>query len=236
MVIFFREIKSFFYINCTFLLEFFKSSHVFVNEEPKISKTTISTNALSTCLFFLMKFRLNDHPYAFLVHHEKLCNPKMSAPQLLVHLLNDIVYYVKDILHEDFYFKESFNFTDIKNINLLVGGGTPTLKKIGFALCNEFETLFRFRRAHETIFRFCRAHETVFRFRIILFFFQCTEHNNIRQAFGLLINRDQLISNIILDLFKGNEDCQYLTNNLFNNTKILNATSYSQSTKELNEE
>jgi ABC-type transport system substrate-binding protein len=170
------------------LLEFFKSSDVFVNEKPKISKTTISTNGLSTCLFFLMKFRLNDHPYAFLVHHEKLCNPKMSAPQLFVHLLNDIVYYVKDILHEDFYFKESFNFTDIKNINLLVGGGTPT------------------------------------------------ENNNIRQAFGLLINRDQLISNILLDLFKENEDCQYLINNLFNNTKILNATSYLQSTEELNEE
>ncbi len=206
------------------MLEFFKSSDVFVNEKPKISKTTISTNGLSTCLFFLMKFRLNDHPYAFLVHHEKLCNPKMSAPQLFVHLLNDIVYYVKDILHEDFYFKESFNFTDIKNINLLVGGGTPTLKKKGFALCNEFETLFRFRRAHETIFRF----------RIIPFFFQCTEHDNIRQAFGTLINRDQLTSNTILDLFKGNEDCQYLINNLFNNTKILNG--YLQSTKELNEE
>jgi hypothetical protein len=135
-----------------------------------------------------MKFRLNDHPYAFLVHHEKLCNPKMSALQLLVHLLDDIVYYVKDILHEDFYFEESFNFTNIKNINLLVGGGTPT------------------------------------------------EHNNIRQAFGLLINRDQLISNIILDLFKGNEDYQYLINNLFNNTKILNATSYLQSPEELYEE
>jgi len=32
-----------------------------------------------------------------------------------------------------------------------------------------------------------------------------------------------------------NKDCQYLANGLFNNTKILNATSYLQDIEELNE-
>ncbi|CAF3978728.1 unnamed protein product [Rotaria sp. Silwood1] len=112
----------------------------------------------------------------------------MSAPHLLMHLLNDIVYHIKKILRKKFRVQKPFNFTNIKNINLLVGGGTPT------------------------------------------------EHNNIRQAFGLLINRNQSTSDILLNLLRENQDCQYLVNNLFDNTTIFNPTSYFQSVQELDKQ
>ncbi|CAF3243608.1 unnamed protein product [Rotaria socialis] len=168
--------------------EFLKSSEVFVNEEPDISNTTISTNGLSTCSFFLINFYLEDNPYCLLIHHEKLCNSKMSAPHLLTHLLDDIVYHIKKILRKKFDVQQPFKFTNIKNINLLVGGGTPT------------------------------------------------EHNNIREAFGLLITRNQSTSDILLNLLKQNQDCEYLVNKLFNHTTIFSPTSYFQSVKELDEQ
>ncbi|CAF1573578.1 unnamed protein product [Rotaria magnacalcarata] len=84
--------------------------------------------------------------------------------------------------------QQPFKFTNIKNINLLVGGGTPT------------------------------------------------EHNNIREAFGLLITRNQSTSDILLNLLKQNQDCEYLVNKLFNHTTIFSPTSYFQSVKELDEQ
>jgi tellurite resistance protein TehA-like permease len=81
MVIFFWTIKISFYNNGTFIIEFVMSADVyFPDEKPNITLTTISTNVLSTCLFFLIDFNLYDQKYAYLKHHSKDINPKISAP------------------------------------------------------------------------------------------------------------------------------------------------------------
>jgi hypothetical protein len=182
----FLEIKISFYYNCTFIIEIVTKAGVYVTDETtNISTTTISTNALSTCIFFLVNFDVYGKKYAFLKHHSKEINPQISAPLLLKHFLDDIWSEMIEILSEDFSLPNSFIYNDIKNIKLLVGGGTPTNNDV------------------------------------------------VRNAFGLLLNRHELTTNIMFKLL--DEKCKYFACNLFDNTKIINPITYQQSKQELNE-
>jgi hypothetical protein len=112
-------------------------------------------------------------------------DPNISGPTLLKYFLRDICSDIREILCEKFTLPTSFTFNHIKNMKLLVGGGT-------------------------------------------------TKNNEIvRKAFSLLLNQHELTTNLMSKLL--NEECYYVAQNLFNNTKIINPITYKQIKKELNE-
>ena len=92
-------------------------------EDANITTSTISTDSLSTCYFFLLTFTLHNSTYAYLRHNSKAVNPNVSAPKLLVILLNNIWIEIKIILSNKFKLLPLPNVEDLTNLNLLVGGG-----------------------------------------------------------------------------------------------------------------
>ncbi|CAF4983508.1 unnamed protein product, partial [Rotaria socialis] len=76
------------------LNEFIGPSHVFVDKNPLISTTTISTFGLSTCYFYLMCGTLNNCRFSYLNHNVDPYE-KVTIADTLYFILHDIVVAVK---------------------------------------------------------------------------------------------------------------------------------------------
>ncbi|CAF4997675.1 unnamed protein product, partial [Rotaria sp. Silwood1] len=114
------EIDSKFFYN-----DILKNCDVIVTQDiANISRTTISTDYLSTCYLILMSFNLDHQCYAYLKHHSRLITKKISAPELLSMFLEDIWIEISTILSKKFRLSNTFRVNDLKHLQLVIGGGT----------------------------------------------------------------------------------------------------------------
>ncbi|CAF1050256.1 unnamed protein product [Rotaria sordida] len=93
-------------------------------DKANITRTTISTDHLSSCYCFLLNFHFGGRPYSYLNHHAKFLNLKISAPNLLAILLGNIVIDIKRILSgKQLSVVRTINIIQLKHLKLFICGG-----------------------------------------------------------------------------------------------------------------
>ncbi|CAF3205622.1 unnamed protein product, partial [Rotaria sp. Silwood2] len=108
-----------------------------------ISHTTIGSDSLGPCFFFLLDFLMNDQPYCYMYHYSfPFDESKLSAEKVLIKYLNIIWDSLIETIECKITSGETLKNTKISNFKLVVGGGDLTdgqLIRQAFSLLNKDE-------------------------------------------------------------------------------------------------
>lgn len=88
----------------------------------KVTKTTIATDSLSSCQFFLIDGLYDDTPFGYMYHHDCLIDTGEAESITLKKMLQLLVDTL--IAQTSIHFNSTIDFKNFKNLKLFVGGGT----------------------------------------------------------------------------------------------------------------
>jgi len=93
-------------------------------EESNISFTTIGSNALSSCHFFLIVGTINHKKFCYLSHSSRLYDETNDQQKTAANIIRDTKWNIQPLhIHRPKEHPRPINFLNMKNLKLLVGGG-----------------------------------------------------------------------------------------------------------------
>ncbi|CAF5226694.1 unnamed protein product, partial [Rotaria magnacalcarata] len=97
------------------------------NDDGNISFTTIETDAVGSCLFFLLTGILKQRKFSYLKHTSKDYDPSIySATSTVIHIVVQIAHELQLLFPRELRIDvTSFQFNEIHKLQMLVGGSVP---------------------------------------------------------------------------------------------------------------
>lgn len=93
-------------------------------EEANISFTTIGSNGLSSCHFFLLVGTINQKKFCYLSHSSLSYDTESDSTKTAINIINDIKCNIKNLhIYRPKEHPRQINISNMKNIKLFVGGG-----------------------------------------------------------------------------------------------------------------